>query len=551
MDWDRIQQKLHILSDAAKYDVSCSSSGSRRANQAGGIGNGAVCGICHTWSADGRCVSLLKILMTNRCIYDCAYCVNAASREAERAILTPEEIADVTIAFYRRNYIEGLFLSSGVYRSPDYTTELLIRTARILRDEKKFNGYIHMKGIPGTSAQLIRELGRYVDRLSVNIELPSAPSLSLLAPQKTRENILVPMGHIRQGILERREEKKHHKKAPSFVPAGQTTQLIVGATPDSDRTILRLSQALYDKVELKRVYYSAYVPAVTGPNLPAIAKPPLLREHRLYQADWLLRFYQFKADEILADEAPDFDLDLDPKACWALRHPEFFPVEVNRASYHALLRVPGIGVTSARRICAARRQAFLSYDTLRRLGIVLKRAQYFITCKGKYYGATTDPVRIRQLLLAWPFLSSASSRPMTARSGASSTPFWPNVGPSPAITYTMPSWPKKKGEAWPSCSICAGRSGISTSFYTISARNPSGRSASGPAGPVMNAINSWGWPASGSCLTACSIASCSRRAASSPSWRRISSAASRPNAGSYTIRAAASASTMTAVSPSW
>lgn len=266
MDWDRIQQKLHILSDAAKYDVSCSSSGSRRANQAGGIGNGAVCGICHTWSADGRCVSLLKILMTNRCIYDCACCVNAASREAERAILTPEEIADVTIAFYRRNYIEGLFLSSGVYRSPDYTTELLIRTARILRDEKKFNGYIHMKGIPGTSAQLIRELGRYVDRLSVNIELPSAPSLRLLAPQKTKENILGPMGHIRQGILERREEKKHHKKAPSFVPAGQTTQLIVGATPDSDRTILRLSQALYDKVELKRVYYSAYVPAVTGPT---------------------------------------------------------------------------------------------------------------------------------------------------------------------------------------------------------------------------------------------------------------------------------------------
>lgn len=264
MDWDRIQQKLHILSDAAKYDVSCSSSGSRRANQAGGIGNGAVCGICHTWSADGRCVSLLKILMTNRCIYDCAYCVNAASRESERAILTPEEIADVTIAFYRRNYIEGLFLSSGVYRSPDYTTELLIRTARILRDEKKFNGYIHMKGIPGTSAQLIRELGRYVDRLSVNIELPSAPSLRLLAPQKTRENILVPMRHIRQGILERREEKKHHKKAPSFVPAGQTTQLIVGATPDSDRTILRLSQALYDKVELKRVYYSAYVPADDG-----------------------------------------------------------------------------------------------------------------------------------------------------------------------------------------------------------------------------------------------------------------------------------------------
>lgn len=398
MDWDVIREKLHILSDAAKYDVSCSSSGSRRANKGRGLGDAACCGICHTWSDDGRCVSLLKILMTNHCIYNCAYCVNAVSREAKRALLTPEEIADVTVAFYRRNYIEGLFLSSGVYRSPDYTTELLIRTARILRDEKNFNGYIHMKGIPGTSTALIRELGRYVDRLSVNIELPSAPSLRLLAPQKTKENILLPMRHIREGIVERREEKKHHKKAPSFVPAGQTTQLIIGATPDSDRTILRLSQALYEKVSLKRVYYSAYIPAVSGPNLPAIAKPPLLREHRLYQADWLLRFYQFKADEILTDEAPDFDLDLDPKACWALRHPECFPVEVNRASYHALLRVPGIGVTSARRICAARRHAYLSYDTLRRLGIVLKRAKYFITCKGKYYGTSTDPAFIRRQL---------------------------------------------------------------------------------------------------------------------------------------------------------
>ena len=411
MDWDVIREKLHILSDAAKYDVSCSSSGSRRANKGGGLGDGAACGICHTWSADGRCVSLLKILTTNYCVYNCAYCVNAAGREAKRAILTPEEIADVTVAFYRRNYIEGLFLSSGVYRSPVYTTELLIRTARILREEKNFNGYIHMKGIPGTSAALIRELGRYVDRLSVNIELPSAPSLRLLAPQKTKENILLPMWHIREGIIERREEKKHHKKAPSFVPAGQTTQLIIGATPDSDRTILRLSQALYEKVSLKRVYYSAYIPTVTGPNLPAIAKPPLLREHRLYQADWLLRFYQFRADEILTDEAPDFDLNLDPKACWALRHPECFPVEVNRASYHALLRVPGIGVTSARRICAARRQAFLSYDTLRRLGIVLKRAKYFITCKGKYYGTSTDPAFIRRQLTLRE--ASAAYEPMS------------------------------------------------------------------------------------------------------------------------------------------
>lgn len=383
MDWERIEEKLHILSDAAKYDVSCSSSGSHRANKAGGIGNAAACGICHTWSSDGRCVSLLKILMTNHCIYNCAYCVNAVSRDAKRAILTPEEIADVTIAFYRRNYIEGLFLSSGVYRSPDYTTELLIRTARILREEKKFNGYIHMKGIPGTSAALIRELGRYVDRLSVNIELPSSSSLKLLAPQKTKENILVPMGHIREGIDQWRDEKKRYKKVPSFVPAGQTTQLIVGATPDSDRTILRLSQALYDKVDMKRVYYSAYVPAVTGSNLPAIAEPPLLREHRLYQADWLMRFYQFNVEEILTDEVPNFDLDLDPKACWALRHPEVFPLEVNRASYHDLLRVPGIGVVSARRICAARRQAFLSYDSLKRLGVVLKKGPLFYYLQGE------------------------------------------------------------------------------------------------------------------------------------------------------------------------
>ena len=343
MDWERIEEKLHILSDAAKYDVSCSSSGSHRANKAGGIGNAAACGICHTWSSDGRCVSLLKILMTNHCIYNCAYCVNAASRDAKRAILTPEEIADVTIAFYRRNYIEGLFLSSGVYRSPDYTTELLIRTARILREEKKFNGYIHMKGIPGTSEALIRELGRYVDRLSVNIELPSSSSLKLLAPQKTKENILVPMGHIREGIDQWRDEKKRYKKVPSFVPAGQTTQLIVGATPDSDRTILRLSQALYDKVDMKRVYYSAYVPAVTGSNLPAIAEPPLLREHRLYQADWLMRFYQFNVEEILTDEVPNFDLDLDPKACWALRHPEVFPRHRRRVS-PPYLRCPPSGL---------------------------------------------------------------------------------------------------------------------------------------------------------------------------------------------------------------
>lgn len=399
MNWESIQKKLTILSDAAKYDVSCSSSGSRRQNQPGGIGNGAYSGICHTWSADGRCVSLLKILMTNYCIYDCAYCVNRCSHETARALFTPEEIADLTIAFYRRNYIEGLFLSSGVYRSPDETTELLIRTAKILREEKKFNGYIHMKGIPGTDSRLIRELGRYVDRMSVNIELPSSAGLKLLAPQKTKERILTPMRSIRQGIEERRENRKQSRKAPAFVPAGQTTQLIIGATPDSDRTILRLSEALYRQVSLKRVYYSAYVPAMTGPNLPALTKPPLLREHRLYQADWLLRYYQFSADEILSDDAPDFDVHLDPKACWALRHPEVFPLEINRASYHMLLRVPGIGVTSARRICAARKNAKISYDTAVRLGIVMKRAKYFITCNGRFYGMSSEPAFIRRQLL--------------------------------------------------------------------------------------------------------------------------------------------------------
>lgn len=400
VNWDAITQKLTILSDAAKYDVSCSSSGSRRANTPGGIGNGACSGICHTWSADGRCVSLLKILMTNYCIYDCTYCVNRCSHDTPRAIMSPEEIADLTIAFYRRNYIEGLFLSSGVYRSPDETTELLIQTAKILRNEKKFNGYIHMKGIPGTDASLIQELGRYVDRMSVNIELPSSQSLKLLAPQKTKETILVPMREIKNGITERQENRRKSKKALSFVPAGQTTQLIIGATPDSDRTILHLSEALYHSVKLKRVYYSAYVPIMQGKNLPALASPPLLREHRLYQADWLLRFYQFSADEILTDAAPDFDLQLDPKTCWALRHPAVFPIEVNRASYHMLLRVPGIGVTSAKRICAARRQAFLSYDSLHRLGIVMKRAQYFITCKGKYYGPSLRPQELRNRLTA-------------------------------------------------------------------------------------------------------------------------------------------------------
>ncbi len=399
MVMDEIMDKLRILSDAAKYDVSCSSSGSKRKNVKGGIGNGAVSGICHSWSEDGRCISLLKILMTNHCIYDCHYCVNRCSRDTERAILSPQEIASLTIEFYRRNYIEGLFLSSGVYRSTDYTTELLIEVARTLRQEYHFQGYIHMKGIPGTDERLIRELGSYVDRMSINIELPSSAGLKLLAPQKTKQAILAPMAVVREGIVQRRENRKKSRKAPGFVPAGQTTQLIIGATPDSDRKILQLSEALYNKVSLKRVYYSAYVPALQGPGLPALLQPPLLREHRLYQADWLLRYYQFRADEILTEKQPDFDLALDPKACWALRHPECFPVEVNKASYHMLLRVPGIGVLSARRICAARRQAWLSYDTLSRLGIVMKRAKYFITCRGRACAPVDNPQYIRQSIV--------------------------------------------------------------------------------------------------------------------------------------------------------
>ncbi len=417
MNWESLERKLTILSDAAKYDVSCSSSGSRRANTPGGIGNGAYAGICHSWTNDGRCISLLKILMTNCCIYDCVYCVNRHSRDTERAILTPEEIACITIEFYRRNYIEGLFLSSGVYRSPDYTTELLIKTARLLREEKKFNGYIHMKGIPGTDGALIRELGRYADRLSVNVELPSSAGLKLLAPQKTKNTILLPMREIYSGIVRNREERKSSRSAPHFVPAGQTTQLIVGATADSDKTILRLSEALYKTVHMKRVYYSAYVPALTGPNLPAVDKPPLLREHRLYQADWLMRYYEFTADEILSDDYPDFDLELDPKACWALRHPELFPLEINKAPYHMLLRVPGIGVTSARRICAARRAAWLSCDTVRRLGVVWKRAKHFVTCRGKFYGISDRPDVIHRCLTAREAASSYESMDLFAGAG--------------------------------------------------------------------------------------------------------------------------------------
>lgn len=395
-----IGDKLDILADAAKYDVSCSSSGSARAN-AGGLGNGHKSGICHTWTADGRCVSLLKILMTNSCIYDCEYCVNRRSHDTPRAILTPEEIVLLTVEFYKRNYIEGLFLSSGILKSPDYTTELLIRVAKLLREREHFNGYIHMKGIPGTDPKLLNELGRYVDRVSVNIELPSEKSLHLLAPQKTKKAIMAPMKFFKESIDAHREEKKHHRKIPSFVPAGQTTQLIVGASGESDRQILLLTEGLYQKASLKRVYYSAYVPVMKGKNLPALIKPPLARENRLYQADWLLRFYRFRAGEILTPEEPDFDEELDPKCTWALRHRELFPVEINRAPYEMILRIPGIGVRSALRIVRLRRYGNLSYDQLKRIGVVLRRARYFMTVSGRYYGERSpDSENLRNLLIS-------------------------------------------------------------------------------------------------------------------------------------------------------
>ncbi len=394
-----IGEKLNILADAAKYDVSCSSSGSSRRNMPGGLGNAHYSGICHSWTADGRCISLLKILMTNSCMYDCEYCVNRRSHDTPRAFLSPEEIVTLTIQFYRRNYIEGLFLSSGIVRSPDYTTELLIKVAKLLREREHFNGYIHMKGIPGTDEKLLNELGRYVDRVSVNIELPSERSLKLLAPQKSRQAIMAPMKYFHDRIVERRLEKS--RRAPSFVPAGQTTQLIVGASGESDRDILRLTQGLYRVAELKRVYYSAYVPVMTGKNLPVIAKPPLLRENRLYQADWLLRFYGFSAEEILTEKEPDFDTELDPKSCWAMRHRDLFPVEVNRASYEMLLRVPGIGVRSALRILRLRRYAYLSAEDLKRIGVVWKRAKHFLTCGGRYEGVGDgDTFRLRQALIS-------------------------------------------------------------------------------------------------------------------------------------------------------
>ena len=395
-----IDEKLRILSDAAKYDVSCSSSGSGRKNTNNGLGNGAISGICHSWSADGRCVSLLKILMTNYCIYDCKYCISRKSNDIERAILTPDEIVRLTMNFYRRNYIEGLFLSSGVIKNADYTMEQMIAVAKKLRLEENFNGYIHMKVIPGASRELIHEIGLYVDRVSVNIELAENKALKLLAPDKKPTDISTSMGLIRKNQIQNTEEKKLFKSTPSFIPAGQTTQMIIGAGGESDFAILNRSENLYKNFGLKRVYYSAYVPVNKSGILANTNAVPMLREHRIYQADWLLRFYNFKAEEILDEKNPFIDPLLDPKANWAVQNWHLFPMEINRASYKDLIRIPGIGVTSAKRIVMARRHNVIKYEHIKKLGVVIKRAKYFITVNGEFMGFRKEsPELIRNALI--------------------------------------------------------------------------------------------------------------------------------------------------------
>ena len=410
-----LMEKLTILSDAAKYDVSCSSSGSTRQGEKGTVGSAAKAGICHSFTADGRCISLLKILMTNHCIYDCAYCLNRKSNDNLRAAFTVDEVVSLTMNFYRRNYIEGLFLSSAIIGSPDYTMEQLVKIVEKLRYEEHFYGYIHLKAIPGANPLLIQRAGELADRLSVNLELPSEQSLSILAPEKTRQSILQPMHQIHQGIVQHKQQKtawtttalkaklpsahtvpvlqgtpvapyqKQYKQNSMFVPAGQTTQMIVGASGESDLQMLQLTAALYQKFEMKRVYFSAYVPINEDSRLPQIAQPPMLRENRLYQADWLMRFYGFEASELLDETHPNFDPDYDPKLIWAIRHPEHFPVDVNTASYQELIRVPGLGIQCARRIVSARRTGKLDFADLQRMHVSMKRTQYFITCSGKYY----------------------------------------------------------------------------------------------------------------------------------------------------------------------
>ena len=408
-----LADKLNILSDAAKYDVACTSSGTERKNDGTGIGNCVKSGICHTFSADGRCVSLLKILFTNECIYDCKYCINRSSNDVPRASFTPEEVCTLTIEFYRRNYIEGLFLSSGILKSPNFTMELIYQTLYMLRTKYGFQGYIHVKAIPGADPEIIRRVGFLADRMSINLELPTAEGLRKLAPHKNRKNILTPMRMVQNRMSENKQEIEVYRNAPRFVPAGQSTQMIVGATPENDFQILNVAESLYKNFELKRVFYSAFIHVNDDSNLPTRNDdgPPMLREHRLYQADWLLRYYGFEARELLSEKNPNFNVLIDPKCNWALEHLEIFPVEVNRADYHTLLRVPGIGYKSAGRIVQARRMGNLSFEDLKKLGVVLKRALYFITCNGRMM----HPTKIEQDYILRNLLSVGEKVPISVQ----------------------------------------------------------------------------------------------------------------------------------------
>lgn len=399
---DNVLEKLKVLAESAKYDVSCSSSGTVRKNKAGGLGNtvGGM-GICHSFTEDGRCVSLLKIMLTNYCIYDCAYCINRRSNDIRRATFTVQELVDLTIEFYRRNYIEGLFLSSGVINNPDYTMERMVRVIKNLRTVQRFNGYIHMKSIPGASQELISEAGLYADRMSVNLEIPTEVNLKLLAPEKDHRSVYKPMRYIQQGMQQSIEDRRKFRSAPRFVPAGQSTQMIVGATNERDKDILRVSSILYQQTQMRRVYYSGFIPVNTyDTRLPALKQAPLVRENRLYQADWLMRFYQYRADEIVDDAYPDLDLEIDPKLAWALRHPEMFPVDINKADYVMILRVPGIGVKSAQYIVTSRRHGRLNASHLKKIGVVMKKAQYFITCNElpMYTVNEATPEYVRKIL---------------------------------------------------------------------------------------------------------------------------------------------------------
>jgi len=406
-------EKLNILTDAAKYDVACTSSGTERHNDGTGMGNCQQSGICHSFSADGRCISLLKILFTNECIYDCKYCINRRSNDVRRTSFTPDEICTLTMEFYRRNYIEGLFLSSGILKSPDYTMELIYAALWKLRHEHRFQGYIHVKTIPGTNPEIVRRMGLLADRMSINLELPTAESLRALAPHKNRKNILTPMRLVQNGMEANKQEIMLYKNAPKFVPAGQSTQMIIGATPETDYQIMQVTQSLYQKFELKRVFYSAFVHVNEDASLPARTDegPPLLREHRLYQADWLLRYYHFQAEELLSEENPNFNVLFDPKCNWALKHLEQFPVEVNRAEYKVLLRVPGIGYKSASRIVQARRYGTLDFTDLKKIGVVLKRALYFITCNGKMM----YPTKVEEDYITRNLLSTKEKLPREIR----------------------------------------------------------------------------------------------------------------------------------------